>query len=586
MKKTIVTLFAISIFIPNATHADITTGLVDWWKVDEGTGTTGADSGSNNLTLTTDGTWLSPGKINASSMQFNGSSQSASAGNSGAGNAYTISAWVKKTGSGSSDPRGIFLGSGDNYIDLCFSGGPMFSFAPSISGQTIISPGTGCAPQDEWHLYTATWDGATHTATLYYDGSSIGSDNSTSGSTIFSSVTLAQYFSGGLFLNGAMDDMRIYNRALTSGDVSELYLYNGASSFSRSITVNTGQASGTQTNFPMFFGGTYDGTGGEPDLRTVGNGGKVQNPNGYDVGFYSNSNCSTGKLDWEIEKYTATTGVVAYWVEVPSLLDGAVIYLCYGDTSISTNQSNGTGVWDSSYKAVWHLGNNASLSVEDSTSNNNDAVNAGGVTAIAGKLGTAGEFDNTDGTDKMTTSYTPTGTNITMEAWLNNTGNFPGGEGHALEYNPLQIFVDNTPALRFYSGSAYTATAPSITQGVWTHTVLVGNGTGHFMYKNGALASESGNTSVLSAAAGPVVIGDFYGAGFKWYGELDELRVSETARSASYISTEYNNQTAPDTFYAIGTEQSGTIALVYPNPNIVVEKGIIKIEKGVIKIGK
>lgn len=253
MKRTILILFALSIFIPTATHADITTGLVDWWRVDQGTGTTGYDNGSNNLSLTTDGTWLSPGNIGASSMQFNGSSQSATAGNSGAGNAYTMSAWVKKTGSGSNNPRAIFFGSGDNYIDLCFSGGPMFSFSTTISGQTLVAPGTGCANTDEWHHYAATWDGSTNTATLYYDGSSIGSNNSTTGVTIFTSPTVAQYAGGGLYLNGAIDDLRIYNRALTSGDVAELYLYSGVVG---SLVNETFEGTGTPTGW--FKGGSAD----------------------------------------------------------------------------------------------------------------------------------------------------------------------------------------------------------------------------------------------------------------------------------------------------------------------------------------
>ncbi|HEV8357350.1 MAG TPA: hypothetical protein VGQ17_11350, partial [Gemmatimonadales bacterium] len=92
-----------------------------------------------------------------------------------------------------------------------------------------------------------------------------------------------------------------------------------AATFSRSITIDFTLVPNTdQENFPVLISGTYDGTGGTPDLRTTGNGGKVQSASGYDVGFYTNSSCSKGKMRWETEKYTAQTGEVVYWVRVPT----------------------------------------------------------------------------------------------------------------------------------------------------------------------------------------------------------------------------------------------------------------------------
>ena len=34
------------------------------------------------------------------------------------------------------------------------------------------------------------------------------------------------------------------------------------------------------------------------------------------------------------------------------------IYIYYGNSSISTDQSNPTGVWDANFLAVWHLKEN------------------------------------------------------------------------------------------------------------------------------------------------------------------------------------------------------------------------------------
>lgn len=36
-------------------------------------------------------------------------------------------------------------------------------------------------------------------------------------------------------------------------------------------------------------------------------------------------------------------------------------------------------------------------------------------------------------------------------------------------------------------------------------------------------------------------------------GSLDEIRLSNVARSASWITAEYNNQSSPSTFYSVGS---------------------------------
>ena len=37
-------------------------------------------------------------------------------------------------------------------------------------------------------------------------------------------------------------------------------------------------------------------------------------------------------------------------------------------------------------------------------------------------------------------------------------------------------------------------------------------------------------------------------------GSLDEVRISNTVRSADWIATEYNNQSSPSAFYTIGLQ--------------------------------
>src|SRR4029077_21258933 len=66
---------------------------------------------------------------------------------------------------------------------------------------------------------------------------------------------------------------------------------------------------------------------------------------------------------------------------------------------------------------------------------------------------------------------------------------------------------------------------------------------------NGAL-----NTSVSSFRLGS----DAGTASREWNGVIDEMRVSNIARSADWILTEYNRQNAPGTFITLGAEIRGT----------------------------
>ena len=43
--------------------------------------------------------------------------------------------------------------------------------------------------------------------------------------------------------------------------------------------------------------------------------------------------------------------------------------------------------------------------------------------------------------------------------------------------------------------------------------------------------------------------------GNNWNGMLDEIRISNIARSTGWILTEYNNESSPSTFYSLGSEE-------------------------------
>jgi hypothetical protein len=94
------------------------------------------------------------------------------------------------------------------------------------------------------------------------------------------------------------------------------------------------QVPSPQSNFPVLISDTY------PYLKATDSQALVHNSNGYDIGFYGNSDCVSNKLAWETELYKANTGEVRYWVKIPTLSSSTTFYMCYGNSSISTDQSN------------------------------------------------------------------------------------------------------------------------------------------------------------------------------------------------------------------------------------------------------
>lgn len=85
--------------------------------------------------------------------------------------------------------------------------------------------------------------------------------------------------------------------------------------------------------------------------------------------------------------YNPATGAGEWHVQVPTLTASAntVLYVAYGDATITSDQSNPTAVWDSNYQAVLHFCKATALSVNDSTSKQANGVN-NGATLVAVRL--------------------------------------------------------------------------------------------------------------------------------------------------------------------------------------------------------
>jgi hypothetical protein len=334
--------------------------------------------------------------------------------------------------------------------------------------------------------------------------------------------------------------------------------YNSSWQYRKAITLQESKVSGSLalSNFPVLVSKTD--TGLRDNARSDGN----------DILFVG---ADGTKLDHEIEAYTSASGTLVAWVEVPSLSATAdtVIYMYYGNPQ-ATSQENRTGVWDANYQAVWHL-HEASGTRNDSTANANALTDTNTVPQATGKIGYGTSHDNTQ-PESFTRSNAALNSTfpgkvasgaVTASTWV-NVNHFNSGHTHNLLVKGTTaanfIYAENQSTCFNFGGVTGCSPAGSVTAGSWYYLSTVYDGSTVRMYVNGV---QSGTTTALAAfptGTQALTIGrrSDTATNRALGGFLDESRISNTARSADWISAEYANQSDPSTFLTVGSAEQNT----------------------------
>lgn len=339
------------------------------------------------------------------------------------------------------------------------------------------------------------------------------------------------------------------------------------------ISINSGQVPSTQTDFPVLVSQI------DNRFKTIGNGGHVNNSSGFDIRPYSDTGLTTA-LTYELERYNASTGEVIMWVKVASLSSSTTpIYLGYGDTSISTDGSSGSGTFSNNFVSVWHLKDGSTLSLSDSGPNNKTLTNVNSVSAGTGQIDGCESQLSASNQYLTNNAGNAPGTALTLSAWVKATS-FPNAYNATIALTggtkAAEILVKSTGKLTCF----VSATTDKVYDGTGSNTLSTGTWyLLHMTYDstNGLIGyvnagSDGTATANGNASTSPSVVGigeDIQTAGRRWNGSLDEVRTASVARSANWITTEYNNQNAPGTFETLGTEvaiaaNTGNFFLLFP----------------------
>lgn len=234
-----------SLCLTPAAQADITSNLALWLKLDAGTGTTAANSGTSGDTGTLSGspTWTA-GRIGAYALHFaNGGSDiltmSGTTVYAPTGTAWTFATWFYLDSFVSANifPHLATIRSGaTSAYDITLSNdatcGAGIIFEANDTFAKLRVALTAASLTGAWHHLAITYNGSgagtQANFALYLDGVAQTTTTTTCTSPRTQQTTFGAYSgaAAGEDWNGSLDDIRIYSRALTSTEVgTELVTY-------------------------------------------------------------------------------------------------------------------------------------------------------------------------------------------------------------------------------------------------------------------------------------------------------------------------------------------------------------------------
>lgn len=352
-----------------------------------------------------------------------------------------------------------------------------------------------------------------------------------------------------------------------------------AFSYKRPITIDHTKVSATLADFPVWVSVTSN------DLRTVSNGGHVQHASGYDIYLYTDEALTTPITTWDRTLYNASTGALAFHVKIASLSSSVdtVLWMAYGDASISAQQWVTASTWTSGYTAVHHLNQDPSGTapqITDVTGNGNNGTSGGSMTTgdlVSGPLGSAIDFDGTNDYIAIANTanaavYSRTSP-YSLSAWVK------GPSGQAGKFAIMMAQIENITDVLVSMGSLpaggskmsvyirgnsnpvnHRATTSDVWDNNWHHITWTDNVGDLKIYVDGIQdATNFSYTPPTVLTTNMLTLGALRrtsnptGTGFMIC-QLAESRFSTVVRSAAWIATEYANQNSVGTFLTLGSE--------------------------------
>ena len=537
-------------------------GLEAAYSFDEGSGSVLNDASGNGHNGTINGATWTSGRYGGG-LSFNGSGASVDLGALGTfyQGGFTLEAWVQKQTSTKNDVAivGTFAG----------GGGPML-WVDHLATRYHLTMNSGISnyldsgrnpTAGQWQHLAATFDPATTTARFYIDGTEVANRSVSVGIGSSNAWRIGAYGgSPGGFFDGLIDDVRIYNRALTSGEITtDMNQPIGFVDPTIPTTPGTFTVTGTsQTSISVQWSPSTDDVG-VTGYRLYRNGASVATTAGTSYTFDGLA-CGTSHA-LAVEAFDASNNVS------PRAQQSASTSLCDAPTGAVAAYSFDEG----------------SGSVLNDASGNGHNGTINGATWTSGRYGGGLSFNGSGASVDLGALGTFYQGGFTLEAWVQKqtstkndvaiVGTFAGGGG------PM-LWVDHL-ATRYHltmnSGiSNYLDSGRNPTAGQWQHLAATfdpATTTARFYIDGTEVANRSVSVGIGSSNAWR--IGAYGGSpGGFFDGLIDDVRIYNRALTSGEITTDMNQPvsgggppppdgtapSAPATLVAIGSVGQATLS--------------------------
>ena len=250
-------------------------------------------------------------------------------------------------------------------------------------------------------------------------------------------------------------------------------------------------------------------------------------PDGSDLRFFADDGKTP--LKFHIENFDVANELANVWVTLPKLSansESDSIRLAWGNPDAAV-AGDSKGSYDAAQIFIFHFGEPDS--VKDATANTNHATASSAKPIAAGPIGSAAGFDGASKIDLPVSSSLKlnVASGFTFNAWVRPAGN-DNGVLYAQRDDAGALTIGLTGGVLYAAhGAAKANAATSLKPGIWQHVAVVASGGKVTFYIEG---NEAGSGALAVPDIGGVAA---IGEGFK--GDLDEVSLAGTARTAAYI---------------------------------------------------
>jgi len=392
------------------TGAALDSGLVGRWHLDEGSGTTSADSSGNSNPATLSGATWTTG-YSGEAVAGNGSSSYVSANLGtyfGTNSALSASAWVYATATTNGPIFGVTsipAGGGWNMPFLSIAGPTAYGWLWGVPGtDDTTSPLAATVSLNAWHFLAITYtpSGGSGTERFYVDGTLAGTASGAyqpSGLVDSWSTTIPGARPTAVtnsFLNGKVDEVRAYSRALSASEIT--ILYKARQTCSSSVC---GGCAGSES---LCGGDCTDKTIDPANCATCGTSCNVA---GGESCIASSCGCASG------------TDCGSVCVDTTS--DQNNCGGCGAPCGAVTCASCGSGM-----SGLWHLDEGSGATSADSSGNGHPATLNGSPTWVTGESGKGLTFNGTSYMTAALGSWWGGNNTLSANAWVFATSSSNG----------------------------------------------------------------------------------------------------------------------------------------------------------------